>query len=194
MKGEEFMDEVLGLQQKAMIGHKLVNFMNANPKFSTTDLAHFLGITQSMVSKIRHDKASIHFDDLASLFQSSEGLMGSDEFKIAILNIFTSGFIPPLPNYRNVSTDLTALSDRVMAEMQQSMGALNKALDDFQDPSSANDLKNICDPEQAFKQLYDVVRYALPLMAIITNRYQLSWTDEANEREKEIDQHYEHQI
>lgn len=188
------MDQVFDLQQKVLIGHKLREFMKINPELKTTDLGRYLGVTQSMVSKLRHDKATFHFDDLPNLLKSTEGLMGSDEFKIAILNEFTGGFIPPLPNYQNVSTNLTALSTRVMAEMRQSTQALTAALDDFSDPSSPNNLKNIDDPEQAFNQLYDVVRYALSLMAIITNAYQLSWTDEANRREREIAKNHEHMI
>lgn len=194
MKEDGVMQNVFDLQPKALVGHKLTDFMNANPELSTTELGHFLGVTQSMVSKLRHDKSPLHFDDLANLFKSTEGLLGADEFKISVLNKFTNGFIPPLPNYENVSTNLTALSTRVMAEMKQSMDALNKAIDDFSDPSSPNTLKNIDDPEQAFNQLYDVVRYALPLMAIITNAYKLSWTDEANRREREIAKNHEHMI
>lgn len=188
------MDQVFYLQQKVLIGHKLREFMKSNPDLSTTDLGHYLGFTQSMISKIRHDKAPIHFDDLTKLFKSTEGLVGADEFKITILNLITDGFIPPLPNYYYVSTNLAALSNRVISEMGQSVDALKKALDDFSDPSSPKDIKSIDDPEQAFEQCYDVLYYLLPLMAIMTNTYGLSWTDKANKRAKEIAQHHERQI
>lgn len=193
MKEDGDMQQVLNLGQKEFIGHNLINFMNRN-QVNTTELGHALGFTQSMISKIRTDKAPVHFDDLPKLFEATEGFIGEDEFKISILNQFTNGFIPPLPNYYFVSTELTSLATRVMAEMRQSMNALNDALDDFSDPSSPQSLKNIRDPEQAFKQLYDVLRYTLPLMAFITNAYQLSWIDEAKDREKEIAKSNEHQI
>jgi transcriptional regulator with XRE-family HTH domain len=194
MKEDGVMQNVFDLQPKAMIGHKLTDFMNANPELSTTELGHFLGVTQSMVSKLRHDKSPLHFDDLANLFKSTEGLLGADEFKISVLNKFTNGFIPPLPNYYYVSTNLAALSNRVITEMGQSMDALKEALDDFSDPSSPNNIKNISDPEQAFAQCYDVLYYLLLLMAIIANTYGLSWIDEGRKRVKEIAQHHERQI
>lgn len=194
MKEDGVMQNVFGLQSKAMVGHKLTDFMNANPELSTTELGHFLGVTQSMISKIRHNKATLHFDDLQKLFESTEGLMSADEFKITVLNIFTSGFIPPLPNYYYVSTNLAALSNRVIAEMGQSVDALKEALDDFSDPSSPKNIKTIDDPEQAFAQCYDVLYYLLPLMSIVANTYGLSWTDEANKRAKQIAKNHERQI
>ncbi len=194
MKEVENLDQVIDFHSKDLIGHILVPFMKSNPELNTTELAHTLGVTQSLISKIRTNKATFHFDDLPNLFNSVEGCVGVDEFKIEMLHQFTNGFVPPLPDYQNVSTDLTSLSSRVMEEMQQSIAALHDALDEFSDPSSSTTLDNIQDPEQAFKQLYDVVRYALALMAIITNNYQLGWTDVAQQREAEIKQSHEHMI
>ncbi|MCT2882635.1 hypothetical protein [Lentilactobacillus buchneri] len=188
------MDEAIYFAPRAKIGHILTEFMKKNPTLTTTELGREMGFTQSMISKIRTDKAPLRFDDLGNMYKATEGLVGNDDLMITTLNIFTNGFVPPLPNYDNLTPNPVVLANRVIEEMNQSTEALKQALDDFSDPTSPNNLDEIEDPEKAFKQTYDVIRYGLALMSVIAGYYKLSWTQEAKTREKEIERSHEHLI
>lgn len=189
MKAGESMESLFAFQKMDKIGHILTEFMNSND-LTTTQLGKELDVTQSMVSKWRTDKANFQFEDIPRLFKSIQGYNREARFKIQVLNKFTNGFIPSLPDSRFVDGNPSAIAVRAVSEMEQAINAVSESMDELGNPDAPNHLETIRDPEMAWKQVNDVLRFSLLFLAVVDEEFHLGWEQQTNAREKELLEHH----
>jgi len=190
MKAGGCMETTFTFQKINKIGHILTEFMNSNPDLTTSKFGKELQVTQSMVSKWRTDKANFRFEDIPRLFKSIQGYNREARFKIQVLNKFTNGFIPNLPDSRFVDGNPSAVAVRAVSEMEQAINAISESLDELGNPDAPNHLESIEDPEMAWKQANDVLRFTLLFLAVLDENFHFGWEQQSNEREKELAQHH----
>ncbi len=146
---------------------------------TTTELAKKMAVSQTYVSKWKHDAAPIRLDYIQRLLKA---LPEDNEFLALDLAHGISKFIPPVANGPKLYGISLSYASRSIVELKQAVDALVNSLDEFQGPADSG--TDGTDPQEAVKQLLDAVFVGLNATIIICRDYNYSLCNIENEREK----------
>jgi len=152
----------LVISRTANVSKTLPVTMMAN-KMSTVGLAHKMYLSQPLISKWRTGKAKLQFEQIETLIEALPKQSGY--LLIDILHQISGGLIPATVDSKCMFLTASSMDNRVVQEAQQAIKAITDSLDEFGSPISM--VKDLHDPEEAFNQLYDLLKYGQMLLIII---------------------------
>jgi len=164
------------VNRTANISKTLAVTMQAN-KVTTVELGKRMGYSQPLISKLRSGKAKLQFEQIESLIESLPKQSGY--LLLDVLHQVSGGLIPATVDSKYMFLNASSMENRVTVEAKQAIKAIADSMDEFGSPLSM--VKDLHDPEEAFNQLYDLIKYGLMLELIIGDYF--DWdTAEIQER------------
>jgi len=150
------------MSRTAMVNKTLPTTMWAN-KMSTVTLAKKMDYSQPLISKLRTGKAKLQFEQIEPLLEALPKQSGY--LLIDILHQVSGGLIPSTVDSKYIFLNASSMDNRVIEEAQQAIKAITDSLDEFGSPVSV--VKDLHDPEEAFNQMFDLIKYGLMLEIVI---------------------------